>query len=306
MTDVLQWGLDFIAWLQQQRNPVVDEFMRYITDLGGKYYLYFLPLLLWSLNFRFMVRTCIMVALSFFLNISCKDWLALPRPFDINPAITPDREWGYGLPSGHSQNSALLWIMLARGMARRWFWAAAMVLIWLIGFSRLYFGLHFPGDVLAGWLLALLLLGSYILWGDRSAQWLHQQSTPFLTGMLWLACGVLFFLYACLLEMPFMAGLVAVSLGAGTGTIITLRYLRYSGCGNLWHRLVRTAIGLSILFGYVKATDSLLATASNGDYYQTMFVVYAVAGLWLTLGAPALFLMLSLTGRPTLEQQVES
>lgn len=36
-----------------------------------------------------------------------------------------------------------------------------------------------------------------------------------------------------------------------------------------------------------------------------MFVVYVVAGLWLTLGAPALFLVLSLAGRPALERQVE-
>ncbi len=305
MTDVLQWGLGFVAWLQQYRNPVIDGFMRHITDLGGNYYLYFLPLLLWSLNFRFMVRTCTMVALSFFLNISCKDWLTLPRPFDIDPTITPDREWGYGLPSGHSQNSALLWLMLARGAGSRWFWAMAMAVIWLIGFSRIYFGLHFPGDVLAGWLLALVLLGWYTRWGDRSAQWLYQQSTVFLMSALWLVCGVLFFLYACLLAMPFMASLVAVSLGAGMGTVITLRYLRYSGYGNLWHRLVRSTIGLCILFGYIRATDGLFPTVSDGDYYQTAFVVYTVAGLWLTLGAPALFLLLSLTGRATLERQIE-
>lgn len=305
MTDVLQWGLDFVVWIQQYRDPLVDEFMRHTTDLGGKYYLYFLPLLLWSLDFRFMVRVCTMFVLSFFLNISCKDLLTLPRPFDIDPAITPNREWGYGLPSGHSQNSALLWVMLARGMAKRWFWAMAMAVIWLIGFSRIYFGLHFPGDILAGWLLAAGLLGLYMTLGERPARWLHRQSTVFLTGALWLLCGFLFLLYTCLLEMPFMAGMVAVSLGAGTGTIVALRYLRYSGCGSIWHRVVRSAIGLGILLGYIKATNSLFSVVHDRDCYQTMFVVYVVAGLWLTLGAPALFLILSLADRPTLERQVE-
>ena len=305
MTDALQWGLDIVVWIQQYRSPVVDEFMRHITDLGGDYYPYFLPLLLWSLNFRFMVRVCTMLALSFFLNISCKDLLTLPRPFDIDPSITPNREWGYGLPSGHSQNSALLWVMLARSVAKRWFWALAMATTWLIGFSRIYFGLHFPGDIVAGWLLASGLLGLYVILGERSARWLNRQSTAFLTGALWLLCGVLFLFYACLLDMPLMAGMVAISLGAGTGSIVTLRYLRYSGCGNLWHRVIRSAIGLGILFGYIKATGGLLSTADNGDYYQTVFAVYTVAGLWLTLGAPALFLILSLAGRPTLEQQIE-
>ena len=305
MTDVLQWGLGFVVWIQQYRGPLTDEFMRHTTDLGGKYYLYFLPLLLWSLNFRFMVRVGALFALSFFLNISCKDLLTLPRPFDIDPAITANREWGYGLPSGHSQNSALLWVMLARGVAKRWFWAVAMAVIWLIGFSRLYFGLHFPGDIIAGWLLAAALLGLYITLGERAAHWLHRQSTVFLTGALWLLCIALFLLYTCLLEMPFMADMGAGSLGAGTGAIVTLRYLRYSGCGSLWHRAVRSAIGLAILFGYIKATESLFSVVQDGDYYQTMFVVYVVAGLWLTLGAPALFLVLSLAGRPALERQVE-
>ena len=296
MTDLLQWGLDFVALIQQYRNPVADTFMQHTTDLGGKYYIYFLPFLLWCLNFHFMVRVCTLFLLSFFINVSFKDLFALPRPFDVDPAITPDREWGYGMPSGHSQNSALLWIMLAISVAKRWFWAVALSIALLIGFSRVYFGLHFPGDILGGWLLAALLLWANYVWGDRVTQWLKKQTFWFLTGGLWLFLGGLYLLY-WMLDMPIMTGLVAISLGFGMGYMITSRFLHYSGSGNIWQRLLRSAVGLIVLVFYLKASRSFFPEVQNGEYYLVMFIVNSIVGLWLTLGAPIIFSLLSLGGR---------
>ncbi|MFK0573945.1 phosphatase PAP2 family protein, partial [Endozoicomonas sp.] len=202
MTDLLQWGLDFIAWIQQYRNPIMDSFMRHTTDSGGKYFIYFFPLLIWCLNFRFMVRVSTMFLLSFFINISFKDMLALPRPFEVVPGITPDREWGFGMPSGHAQNSALLWVMLAVSVARRWFWVIALSIASLIGFSRVYFALHFPGDILGGWLLAAILLWAYSAWSDPIAVWLQKQSImPLIVGF-GLVMGGLYLFYMWVFDMP--------------------------------------------------------------------------------------------------------
>lgn len=296
MTELLQWGLDFVAWIQQYRSPVADKFMQHTTDLGGKYYIYFLPFLLWCLNFHFMVRVFSLVLLSFFINISFKDGLALPRPFDVDPAITPDREWGYGMPSGHSQNSALLWVMLAINVGKRWFWIMALSIVYLIGFSRVYFGLHFPGDILGGWVLAAVLLWINYLWGDRFLQWLNKQTIGFLIGSLWLLLTGLYLHYRGV-DMPIMAGIIAISLGFGTGYMITSRFLHYNGYGNIWQRLLRSAVGLIILFFYLKATKNFFPEVQNGEYYRNMFIVNTITGLWLTLGTPMIFSLPSLRGR---------
>ncbi|MGZ9934091.1 phosphatase PAP2 family protein [Streptomyces sp. NC-S4] len=96
-------------------------------------------------------------------RIALASWLARPRP--------PAGEWawpasGYAMPSGHTTTSAAVAVLLTvavhrtvGGRARRLLlvlpalWAAA------VGASRVYLGMHWPTDVLAGWLLAALWAG---------------------------------------------------------------------------------------------------------------------------------------------------
>lgn len=294
MTDLLQWGLGLIAWMQQYRNLIADGLMQHTSHFGGRYFIYFLPALLWCLNFRFMIRIGTLLILSFFINISFKDFLALPRPFDIDPTITPDREWGYGMPSGHAQNSALLWVLLAVAFGKRWFWLVAVAMALLTGLSRLYLGLHFPGDIIGGWLLAAALLWAYYAWGDKTTCWLSQQRCSVLVQ--WFAIGLagFYFLYAWILDMPVMAGLVAIGFGAATGTIIAVRVLDYQGFGSYGQRLLRCMIGVCVLVLYIECAELFLPTVRSATYYWTLLIGNTLAGLWLTLGAPMVFSILAL------------
>ena len=102
------------------------------------------------------------LALAEVLRISLATAVARPRP--------PRTDWlahasGYAFPSGHSTTSTLLAIGLAAALltrARRPFARAAAVIVpalWAIAVSvdRVYLGVHWPTDVLAGWLLAALI-----------------------------------------------------------------------------------------------------------------------------------------------------
>lgn len=61
----------------------------------------------------------------------------------------------YGFPSSHAANAASVGVLLSLHY-RRWTWVW-MVLILLNGLSRTYVGVHYPGDVFAGWLLGALI-----------------------------------------------------------------------------------------------------------------------------------------------------
>jgi undecaprenyl-diphosphatase len=96
-------------------------------------------------------------------RIALATWLARPRPPAADWAWTAS---GYAMPSGHTTTSAAVVILLTaglhrtvRGRARR----ALLVLpaLWAVavGASRVYLGVHWPSDVLAGWLMAAVWAG---------------------------------------------------------------------------------------------------------------------------------------------------
>ena len=85
-------------------------------------------------------------------------------------------ESGYSFPSGHAMNNAALYTML---ILLIWRYAKnnflkiilsfiCVVLTILIGYSRIYLGVHYACDVLAGWLLGFALsMFAYFIWDER-------------------------------------------------------------------------------------------------------------------------------------------
>jgi len=91
------------------------------------------------------------------LAVDCaKALVARARP-DVVPHLVDVSSLSF--PSGHSANSAIVYLTLAlllaqviRGAAlRRYVVGVAVVLVLAIGLSRIYLGVHWPSDVLAGW-----------------------------------------------------------------------------------------------------------------------------------------------------------
>ena len=158
MDAAMQWGIDLILWIQAHRTPGLDALFRAITQLGGQLHMFIVPVLLWCLSYRFGSRLLLTLLLSALVNFALKDLCAQPRPFDMDARIGPDREMGYGIPSGHAQHTAVEWAGVAAWVGRPWFTVLATVLVALIGFSRVYLGVHFPTDIAAGALLGTGML----------------------------------------------------------------------------------------------------------------------------------------------------
>jgi len=89
-----------------------------------------------------------------------------PWPFEIPPPA-------YGFPSGHALAAATFYPLLAWEAARRrpaWArpaWTLAAAAAFWIGFGRLYLGVHWPTDVLAGWALGAAQTGTALRWFPR-------------------------------------------------------------------------------------------------------------------------------------------
>ncbi|MGW8251888.1 MAG: phosphatase PAP2 family protein, partial [Anaerolineales bacterium] len=88
-------------------------------------------------------------------------------------------ETTFGIPSGHAQNSIVVWGSMAASIGKRWVWAAAIVLSLLIGLSRIYLGVHFTIDVLAGWLVGALLLWTLLKLEPWVLEWLENKNLSY-------------------------------------------------------------------------------------------------------------------------------
>ena len=153
--------LRFLDFLQTIHTPLLDKILAFITSLGnaGIIWIVLAVVLLILPKTR---RTGIIVAAALLMdlilcNLILKNLVARVRPYDVNPAIAIliKKPFDFSFPSGHTAASfaAMTALFLAK-MKKAWI--AALVLAVLIAFSRLYFYVHYPTDVLGGAVVGIL------------------------------------------------------------------------------------------------------------------------------------------------------
>ena len=291
METVLQWGLEVIRALQQIQSPLLNTVFLVVTSLGsGIFFLFVLPFLFWCVDYRLGLRVTVLCSVSAFCNFSLKELFAQPRPLDLDPSVALTTARGYGLPSGHSQGSLVLWGSIAEWVKRRWFWVLTITLIMLVGFSRVYLGVHFPTDVVAGWSLGVTFLVLYCISYTRIENWISGK-TP--GAHLLLLLGLL--LGLMLLNFNrFMVYQLGILLGVGLGAIVKVRCFSFSISGMSWRSPVRYLAGITILLVCFVLLRSVYPPRDTTGYYAIGFVHSAFNGLWISLGAPWLFRILKL------------
>lgn len=144
----------------------MTSFMKIITFLGSAYTLITITVLL-ILFSKDKIYFSINLIGIFLLNQLLKHIIQRPRPVDINII----NENGYSFPSGHSMISMavygfLIYYIYKNMNNKRLKWILILllsILILLIGFSRIYLGVHYASDVLGGFILSLIWLIIFIL-----------------------------------------------------------------------------------------------------------------------------------------------
>jgi membrane-associated phospholipid phosphatase len=289
---LLHWGLDLIVAIQQAGGPALDGVFRAASFLGEpEFHLLLLPLLLWCVDFGLGARVGVFLLLSSHLNLCLKGLFHQPRPFDLDPSVQliPVEE-GYGLPSGHAQLAVVVWGSVAAWARRGWFWGVAIGLTALVGISRIYLGVHFPTDVLAGWAVGAVSLALYLAIRPEAERWLAglglgQQI------LLAFAVPLVLFLIHPIRNTATAMGTLA---GAGVGLALTYRYVPFSARGPIWQRILRFLVGGIVVIPLYLGFKMVLPGEGSPLHLVFRFVSFGLIGLWGSLGAPWLFRLLRL------------
>ena len=147
-------------------SPGLTLFMRGVSFIGSTYFLavatiaivVWLALRKWGREAKLFSITMIGASL---LNVTLKLAFKRPRPVPFFDLTAPE---SYSFPSGHSLASCCFFAGLAavlsgrikRKRVRAIFWTVSAIMFLLIGLSRIYLGVHYTTDVIAGFAAALL------------------------------------------------------------------------------------------------------------------------------------------------------
>ena len=157
----MPFEFEFLDFLQTMHTPLITKIMKAASKLGDAGFVWILltGVLLMIPKTR---KVGILVSVALLLdvltcNVILKPLIARTRPYDVNTAvellIRAPRD--YSFPSGHTAASfaaaAALWFADKKKIA-----IPALVLAVLIAFSRMYFYVHYPTDVLGGAILGMV------------------------------------------------------------------------------------------------------------------------------------------------------
>jgi len=306
-------------WMQSLGTFLIEP-MRFISFFGVEdFYIILMPILYWCVDASVGLRLGIMLLLGQMTNSVIKMSLRLPRPYWIDPRVQAfSSETSFGAPSGHAQSAAAIWGMLAASLRKGWVTALCAALIFLIGISRIYLGMHFASDVVLGWLLGGLLVILYLWLEKPLSTWIKHLSLgrqillAGLTSMLMLLLPLAAASYAPDWRLPQLwldqsasavpdvtidplniRGIFTIA-GTWFGFLGGAAYI-WKKCGKLnargpaHHRLLRYMFGLAGVLVLWYGLGALFPRSDDALGYALRYLRYSLVGVWIAALAPLFF-----------------
>lgn len=167
ITNHIAWIDNVYNWIVIH-NRVTTSFFKWITDFGYFHYIFTIciVLLIFYKNKKELIHLYVIIMISTSINNILKLVFARPRPMLI-PLVT---EKSYSFPSGHAMASMtfygyLIYMLWNSKLEKKWKIIGSTLLgllIVTIGYSRIYLNVHYISDVLAGYMISIILLYVYI------------------------------------------------------------------------------------------------------------------------------------------------
>ena len=309
----MAWEIDLVRLLQS--SPALFLPMAAVSTLGSPaFYLGLIAVLAWWRERPFALELSMLFAVSAIVNDLAKLVVHAPRPYWVSADVVPlELQGSFGFPSAHAQLAFAIWGLLALRARTPGAALAATAVVFAVGVSRIALGVHFPIDVLGGWLLGAAVLAVFVAVGPaafRAVSRLRSRSRVVAAFALSLAAvGASAAVAAAIGPWApdpswtgLVAGLAPVSIeytliAAGFGLGLVLGHELDRGCRSFRSRpagIAGTLLGLAVIVLLWFGPGAALPPGPEADVL--FYLVSAAIGAWCMAGAPALFCRLGLYG----------
>ena len=253
--------MSFLYLLEKIRMPGLNELMLTVTQLGEETaFLVIALIVFWCVDKKTGYFVMAVGFLGTMLNQILKLACRIPRPWVLDPNFTILEEareaaTGYSFPSGHTQSAVGTFGCLAATADKKWWRNICILLAFLVGFSRMYVGVHTPSDVLVAAGMACILIG---ILRKPTLLGSHTQMKKVIAAML--TVSVVFLLYVSFWNFPadmdphnMESGVknAYTMIGCLTGVaivyLVDVKYLRFPVKAVWWVQIIKIVVGLLLV-----------------------------------------------------------
>ena len=258
------WEPGVITFLQSRVTPLLQKFCEAITFFGDEYaMILIIGFLYWGYKKDLGKKIGLYATTALIVSVALGNIVMRRRPyFDHNeiqclkPRSSKGDPYdiaiqGFSFPSGHATNSVSTYAALGCSAGKKWLKVILFLMPFLIGLSRLVLGVHYPTDILAGWLISALVILV-----------ISRIKNQYIVYILMASIGIVGCFFSKSADYFSSLG---IAFGFIAGFIFEEKFVRFENTEKVFGMILRTLGGL-ILFVLV---DKILEAPFSKDFLSS-------------------------------------
>ncbi|WP_455392505.1 phosphatase PAP2 family protein [[Eubacterium] cellulosolvens] len=277
------FAIFFLNLFHSTDTQALDEFFRIITQFGSEaFFIIVIPPIYWCVNKKFGYRLLIITTLAAYISTVLKNIVGMERPPEHLRKTTA---YSYAFPSGHAHGSTTFWGYIIIRTKQEFFLILGTIIVVLVAYSRVYLGVHYPGDVYGGVALGIATIVFFLYLEPKLTRltnaWDYKQKL--IVGMF---IPLLLFVYVAIFynHDPRGVKLSGALMGMVSGYVLENEFIKFEINVPFRVKILRIIIGLAIAYTAYFGLNNVVPVS-----IISCFALAWLGGFTVTFIAPWLF-----------------